>query len=118
MKKIKRLFSWTLKSRVRAIIFVLLIFGLGFVVYKSRVDSTGSPQYQTAIVEKATIVSTVSASGQAILANNIPVTTQTAGLVEKVYVKDGDKIIKRKKKERFDFSYAFSDSTPARGWRS
>ncbi|KKR10979.1 MAG: hypothetical protein UT39_C0012G0001 [Candidatus Woesebacteria bacterium GW2011_GWA1_39_21] len=94
MKKIKRLFSWTLKSRVRAIIFVLLIFGLGFVVYKSRVDSTGSPQYQTAIVEKATIVSTVSASGQAILANNIPVTTQTAGLVEKVYVKDGDKVVK------------------------
>lgn len=48
--------------------------------------------YQTAKVEKGTIISTVSASGQIISTNIVNVTTQASGVVKKVYVQDGAQV--------------------------
>lgn len=48
--------------------------------------------YQTASVEKGTIVSTVTASGIVINSNYLPITTQASGTVKAVYVKDGQKV--------------------------
>jgi macrolide-specific efflux system membrane fusion protein len=49
-------------------------------------------QIQTQKVERGTIVSSISASGQILTANIVNITTNTKGLVKKVYVKDGDKV--------------------------
>lgn len=48
--------------------------------------------YQTAPVEKGTIVSTVTASGIVINSNYLPITTQASGTIKAVYVKDGQKV--------------------------
>jgi len=49
-------------------------------------------QYQTATVERGTLVSSVSASGQILSANIVNVTTNAKGVVKQVYVKEGDKV--------------------------
>lgn len=97
MSKIKSFFTWIFKKRIRAALAVLILLGIGYLFWRAKTNSSSNPQYQTATVEKGTIVSTVSASGQAVLSNVLPVTTQTGGLVAKVYVKDGDKVTKGQK---------------------
>lgn len=48
------------------------------------------PTYQTATAEKGTIVSAISASGQVLSTGRLPVLSQASGLVNAVYVKNGD----------------------------
>jgi membrane fusion protein, macrolide-specific efflux system len=72
------------------VIVVLLIFGIW------RMASTGANkvQYQTSTVQKGTVVSIVSASGRAISTSVLPINTLTSGIVNNVYVKDGDPVVK------------------------
>lgn len=74
------------------IVLIVTILGIGWFAYSRIVTERQQPQFQTARVEKGTIVSTVSASGSVLTANIVNVTTQASGLVKAVYVKDGDKI--------------------------
>lgn len=70
------------------IIIVLIIFKLFFGSKKSQ------SQYQTATVERGTIVSSISTSGQILNANYATVTTQASGTVKEIYLKDGDVVAK------------------------
>lgn len=56
-----------------------------------------APQYQTAKVERGTIISSISASGQILTANIIDITSGAKGIVKKVYVKDNDKVVSGQK---------------------
>jgi macrolide-specific efflux system membrane fusion protein len=98
MKKLKSIISWILASRKRAIsaavILIIFLVGIWFLFLRNK---NQAPQYQTAQVEKGSIVSTVSASGSIISSNTIDITTNVQGVVKKVYVKDGDKVVKGQK---------------------
>ena len=91
MKKIISFWKKLKKSqKIAAVVVlagVLLFFGWRILGKKSQ-----RPQYQTAKVEKGTIVWTVSASGSVVSANIFEVTTQATGMVKKVYVADGEKV--------------------------
>jgi len=90
MKKIISFWKKLKKSqKIAVVVFagVLLFFGWRILGKKSQ-----QPQYQTAKVEKGTIVWTVSASGSVVSANIFEVTTQATGMVKKVYVTDGEKV--------------------------
>ncbi len=87
-KKRNKKFGWPLR-----IVALALVLGGGWFVYKQFFAPKATQvQYQTAPVQKGTIVSTVSASGQVSTANNTPVVTQVTGLITKVYVKNGDPV--------------------------
>lgn len=72
----------------------LLLLGIigivGFFGWKQLFPKTAVPQYQTAQVEKGTLVSTVSAAGTIATGNSVAITTQATGVVNQVYVKYGD----------------------------
>jgi len=74
----------------------ITILGLGILIILSffswrRFNKTNQqPQFQTSQVERGTIVSSVSASGQVLSVNIISATTKASGIVKEVYVKDGD----------------------------
>lgn len=88
-KIIKKFFS----ARRNVVIFlVILTIGI-FASWKMLGNRNEQPEYQTARVERGTIVSTVAASGNVLTANLMRVTTEASGVVEKVYVKDGDKVV-------------------------
>ncbi|MEW5857640.1 MAG: efflux RND transporter periplasmic adaptor subunit [Cyanobacteriota bacterium] len=75
------------------IVLIVTILGIGWFTYLRAVSGRRLPQFQTARVERGTIISTVSASGSVLTANIVNITTQASGVVKAVYVKDGDKVI-------------------------
>lgn len=72
---------------------VVVALGLGYLVYtRLGAKSTQKPTYQTAAVERGTLVETVSASGTVTTANNTPVVTQVTGKITTLFVKNGDTV--------------------------
>lgn len=92
MKKLRDFWAWLKADRKRligAIVLVVVVL-IGWRVSAAR--AAAKPRYQTATVQKGTIVSSVSASGKAISTNILTINTQATGVVKAVYVKDGDKV--------------------------
>ncbi|HLD51130.1 hypothetical protein A3K34_01590 [candidate division WWE3 bacterium RIFOXYC1_FULL_40_10] len=82
----------------------LLITGLaigGYFIYtnqaKYKILSQSKTQTLTAKVQRGTLKDSVSSSGQIESANYLPVTTAVNGIVEKVYVKEGEVVSKGQK---------------------
>ena len=91
----EKVFSWLkqiFKNRFRTGLFIILVIVFGFIGWRILGSRQPQSQYQTAQVEKGTIVASVTASGQVLTANIVNITTNTNGLVKNVYVKDGDRI--------------------------
>ena len=92
MNKIKALWTWVIKDNKRiigaAVAVILIVIG----IWKLAAGNGDGVTYQTSKVEKGTIVSSVSASGQVLTTNILSITTEASGVVKKVYVKDGDKV--------------------------
>lgn len=89
MKSIVRL----LRNRKIIIISVVFIIA-GFAIWKFFGKKQTQSSYQTAKVERGTIISSISASGQILNSNNISINTQASGIIKKIYVKDGDAVTK------------------------
>lgn len=90
--KPKSFWSWLIADKKRwigAIILLVAVCSIWYVVYGR---SGNKITYQTATVQKGTVVSTISASGKALTTNILAIDTQASGVVKKVYVKDGDKV--------------------------
>jgi RND family efflux transporter MFP subunit len=87
---LKKIFSRkkVLIPTVIVVIGVLGYFGYTKLINKSEQQVT----YQTAKVEKGSLVETVSASGAVTTANNTPVVTQVTGKITKLYVNNGDTV--------------------------
>jgi membrane fusion protein, macrolide-specific efflux system len=103
MKKIglglKKIKNWyfekpiAIKIILAFILLVIIWYGYKKLFQSNQTTST----IQTASVEKGTIVSTISASGSVVSANTFVIKTSASGVVSKVYVKDGDKVVKGQK---------------------
>jgi RND family efflux transporter MFP subunit len=90
------------KLAKRAVI-VIAAFVIGSYFLWGKIHSKeGEPAIQTATVEKGTIVSSVTASGNIISSNIENITTQTSGTVKKVYVSDGDQVTAGQKLAEID----------------
>lgn len=86
IQKIKNLVT----KHIRLTIGLVIIVMVGLFFWERSASNSKKPTYQTAKVEKGTIVSSLSASGQIASAGNMPVTSQTSGIVKKIFVKNGD----------------------------
>jgi membrane fusion protein, macrolide-specific efflux system len=91
MKKIFAPIHWFLKSSIWIKIIVIVIIGgaLWFsypMVFPAKTTST---QYQTSTAEKGTLSIVVTASGQVNQTNSATVSTQASGVVNKIYVENG-----------------------------
>jgi multidrug efflux pump subunit AcrA (membrane-fusion protein) len=80
---------------------VLIVVGLLFLTWliysKILAPQTPTTDYETASVEKGTIVSTISASGIVVSSNIYSITTQASGVVKKIYVDQGAEVTKGQK---------------------
>jgi len=91
-EKVFSLLKQIFKNRFRAGLLIVLVVVFGFMGW--RILGSGQPQsqYQTAKVEKGTIIASITASGQILTANIVNITTNANGLVKNVFVKDGDRV--------------------------
>jgi len=84
-------------AKFKILILILLIIIGGFLAFKITQGQKTASTTQTQKAEKGTLVSSVSASGTVLSTNVFTVSTQSTGIVKKVYVKDGDKVEKGQK---------------------
>ena len=89
MKNFNKVKSFIAKKPKIAILGLIILVVLGFFLWRGF-KKDKQPQFQTAKVERGTIVSSVSASGQVLTVNIMSATTKASGIVKKVYVKDDD----------------------------
>jgi macrolide-specific efflux system membrane fusion protein len=89
-----RLFSWFagLSWLKKMIISIVVVGLLGFAAVKVYSQQNTKPQYQTAQVARGSIISTVTESGNVSSTSQISVGSPADGVLEEVYVKNGDKI--------------------------
>lgn len=85
---ISKINGWFSRHQKLALLFVVLVIA-GLFIWQKNSTGTKKPSFQTAKVERGTIVSALSASGQIASAGNMPVTTQTSGIVKNIFVKNG-----------------------------
>lgn len=83
----KRISNLSFKQKI---LLILIVAALGFVGYKVTNSSQAKPQYQTTKVTKGEIISTLSESGTIVIANQTNVNSPTDGILQEVYVKNGD----------------------------
>ncbi|MGH7203935.1 MAG: efflux RND transporter periplasmic adaptor subunit [Candidatus Levyibacteriota bacterium] len=76
----------------RLIIVVVVLAILGFSAFQVFGQNSAKPQYQTATVQKGSVISTVSESGNVNAGSQTQVTSPSNGLIQDVYVKDGDTV--------------------------
>lgn len=83
--------KWFLKVSIwEKIIITGIVFGIGWVVISGMKSSTSrKSSYQTAQVERGMLIISVTASGQVSAANSASVTTQTSGVVSRIFVENG-----------------------------
>ncbi|MEP7166376.1 MAG: efflux RND transporter periplasmic adaptor subunit [Candidatus Woesebacteria bacterium] len=77
---------------IRTGIILLVLVGGGYVLWRRSHPAVAAPTYQTGTVEKGTIIVAVTGSGQVSTANSVQVITQASGVVQKIYVKNGDQV--------------------------
>ncbi|MFA5135896.1 MAG: efflux RND transporter periplasmic adaptor subunit [Patescibacteria group bacterium] len=80
--------SWFIKLAI-IIGFVAILFLANTYITKAQKQSVS---YQSAEVEKGTLIVSVTGSGQVSTANNGTISTLATGVVSKLYVKDGDSV--------------------------
>src|SRR5258708_3079207 len=73
------------------IIAIVLLIGW-FSVSRILAASSNKPKYQTAQVQKGSIISTVNESGNVTSTSQAGVGSPTTGIVEEIYKKDGDTV--------------------------
>lgn len=87
-----RFLAHLLLSKKRLILALVVLGIAGFFGYKYLFSSGSETRYVLAAVEKQTIVSTVSGSGQVSASHQIDLTAKASGQITGVYVKTGDKV--------------------------
>lgn len=100
MGKIKKLittFLTMIKKRKKFAAVLAVVLALLVYFGSSQFTKTQAPTYQTTKVERGTLVSAITESGQVAVANRTSITTQASGSVSGVYVKNGDTVIQGQK---------------------
>lgn len=96
VQKLSGIKTWFLKTSLRNKLLIIVAVSVALWFGGSRVINTKAqqPQYQTAQAEKGTLITSTSASGTVSQGSSVSITTNAAGVVKDVYVKDGDTVSK------------------------
>lgn len=86
-----KLIQWFMRrSRLTNLVIFSVIVALGWFSYSTFTSNKSSkPQYQTSIAQKGTLIVSLAGSGTVSSANSATVTTQTSGVVKKLFVENG-----------------------------
>jgi multidrug efflux pump subunit AcrA (membrane-fusion protein) len=93
-QRIRGIFSWFFKASMlmKGLIIIVLIGLVWFIGQKVLVKGSTAQQYQTTQVERGTLITNVSASGTVASGNSSSISTSATGVVNTLYVKNGDTV--------------------------
>lgn len=87
----------SLPKFLRIILIILIVAILGWFIYSKINSSNNKITYKTTEVTKGTLISSISATGTITSSNKTTITTGATGTIKKVYVKNGDTVVKNQK---------------------
>ncbi len=117
-EKLLEILKKLLSNRKRVVVIVVLIILAGFIRRRAILGNKNEEvQLQTFKVERGTIVSSVSASGQILSVNIMSASTKASGIVKEVYVKDGDYVNKGDKILEIELDFQ-GEQKNAQAWSS
>ncbi len=92
VSKIFAFIGWFFRlSLLKKGIFIAIVLFIGWLVFfKFAPQNNAASQYQTATVERGTLITSVTSSGTVSSGSRASITTQASGVVSEVYVKNGD----------------------------
>lgn len=85
------------KHKLLSGLFLILLLLIALVLKTVFAKSDTKLSYQTTIVEKGTLITSISATGSITSGNATNISTKASGTVTKVYVKNGDEVKKGQK---------------------
>ncbi len=88
--------AYVVKHKIISIIILIIILLIIYWGYGKLTSTGGETQYITTTVQKGTIVSSITASGQIESSSQIDLKANTSGTITYVGVKPGDKVLKGK----------------------
>lgn len=91
-KHIEKLKSYFLAHKIISVIVLVAVLGGGYWGYNKLTSTAGDIRYITAKVEKGTIISSISGSGQVSASNQLDVKPKVGGEITAVYVKAGQEV--------------------------
>ena len=91
-KHLQKIKSFVIARKILSVFILLVILLLGYLTYKKITSTAGDTRYVLAKVEKGTIISSVSGTGQVSALNQIEVKTRASGDIVSILVKDGEKV--------------------------
>ena len=109
----KKILKFVSGHKIITILAVLIITVGGYFGYKSSKNNGAGTRYVLAAVEKGTIITSVSGSGQVSASDQADIKSEVNSEVEAVYVKIGDNVSKGKllfKLDETDFQKALNDA--------
>lgn len=86
LKKFRQIFN----TRKRITILTVVLLGVGFLGFRVFGTKAQQVQYQTAQVQKGSIISTLSENGNVSTTGQVSVTSPTDGIISELYAKNGD----------------------------
>ncbi|MES2023688.1 MAG: biotin/lipoyl-binding protein [Patescibacteria group bacterium] len=98
ISKIAKVGAYIWSHKITTIIFLVIVFGVGYYAYGKITSTTGDTRYITSKVEKGTIVASVTGTGQVSVSQQIDLKPRASGNINvsgnitKINVKAGDKV--------------------------
>jgi len=89
LSKIKELTFLTKKRKIVTSVIILALIFFGWRIFGGQKQAV---TYQTAQVEKGTLVTSLEETGQVSVANKVSIVTQASGIVSNIYVKSGETV--------------------------
>src|SRR6185437_7907249 len=105
------------KSKRRLVIGIIILLLGVVIIMKLKGGGSNKPQYQTAQAQTGTLVMTITGSGTISSGNSVDINTQATGVVNNVYVKDGDSVTEGEKMADITLDQA-SQQKQAAAWAS
>ena len=88
----KGMLSWALAHKITRTVAIIAVLGGWYWAYASFSSDNGATRYILGVVEKGTIIASVSASGQVSASNQLDIQAKTAGEIVSVSVASGQQV--------------------------
>jgi HlyD family secretion protein len=93
-EKLSRLKKWAISHKKTSVILALVIIFLGYKIYQNYTATSGIPKYILATVQKGTIITTITGTGQVSANNQVDIQSKASGNIIAVYVTSGQTVVR------------------------
>ncbi|KKS04066.1 MAG: Efflux transporter, RND family, MFP subunit [Candidatus Nomurabacteria bacterium GW2011_GWC2_41_8] len=91
-KRLNKIKSHVIAHKTISVVVLIIIISISYWSYKKITDTSGDIRYITAKVQRGTIISSVSGSGQVSASNQIDIKAKVSGEVVYIAAQDGQKV--------------------------